>query len=91
MQVGSGIFYAGVVVGSFFSVLGGYVCARISGQKGNTEPGALALICVLLGLLMTFEQYSALMSAVMAIVGGTTVMLGAYLGDTQLPGSKASR
>jgi hypothetical protein len=80
VQVGSGIFYAGVVVGSFFSVLGGYVCARIAGQREYQRGAVLALISVLLGLLMTFEQYSALMSAVMAIVGGATVMFGAYLG-----------
>lgn len=80
VSVGSGVFYAGFLVGSFFSVLGGYVCARIARQSEYRRGAILATLSVLFGLLMTFEQYSALMSALMAIVGSATVMFGVRLG-----------
>lgn len=76
----SWFFYLTTLVGFGFSVLGGYVCARIAKRSEYKLAAVLAVISVLLGLGFTFAQYSVLMNLVLAIAGVAAVMLGARLG-----------
>ena len=76
----SWFFYLTTLVGFGFSVLGGYVCARIAKRSEYKLAAVLAGISVLLGLVFTFAQYSVLMNVVLAVAGAAAVMLGARLG-----------
>lgn len=76
----SWFFYASTLVGCAFSVLGGYACARIAKQSAYRLGAILAAISVLIGLLLTFSQYSLMMSAGFAIAGAAAVMLGVRWG-----------
>lgn len=77
---GSWFFYAGAVVGGGFSALGGYVCARIARHSEYRLGGILAVVSALIGLVLTFEDYSFKMNLVMAAGGAVAVMLGTRWG-----------
>jgi hypothetical protein len=79
----SWFFYIGTLIGCAFSALGGYVCARIARQSEHRLGAILAGLSVLIGLLFTFDQYSLLMNAGLAIAGAAAVMLGIRWGYTR--------
>lgn len=77
---GSWFFYAGTVVGGGFSALGGYVCARVARQSEIRLGGILAVVSALIGLLLTFDEYSLAMNVLIGAGGAAAVMLGARWG-----------
>jgi len=66
-------------VGCAFSVLGGYVCARVAGPPELKWAAMVAAISVALGLLMAFQVPLAL-NLLLNALGFAMVMLGGYLG-----------
>jgi len=76
----SWFFYAGVLFGLGFSMLGGYVCARIA-RRSELKLGAiLAALSALLGLALAGDdhQLGTLLSLTLAGIGA--VIAGARLG-----------
>ena len=76
----SWLFYLGTVVGLGFSVLGGYVCARIARRAEMKLGAVLAVLSAVIGLLLSANEYQlgALLSITLASIGA--VMIGARLG-----------
>ena len=68
------------LVGCGFSILGGYVCARISQRTDYRLGFATAGLSVAFGLLMGWDQADALLHAAMAIVTLVSVLVGVKLG-----------
>jgi hypothetical protein len=76
----SWLFYAATVVGLGFSVLGGYVCARVA-RRSELKLGAiLAAVSAVLGIVLSADHYQlgTLLSLTLAGIGA--VLLGARLG-----------
>ena len=76
----SWFYYVGVVVGLGFSVLGGYVCARIA-RRSELKLGAiLAALSAILGLAFAGDeqQLGTLLSLTLAGIGA--VLVGARFG-----------
>jgi hypothetical protein len=74
-------FWAATIGGGGFSVLGGYVCARVARQSEYTLGAILAAISVGLGLLIGGESERDVgMSIVLNAATGACVILGAWLG-----------
>ena len=84
----SWLFYAGTLVGLAFSVLGGYVCARIARRDEMRLGAILAGLSALIGVLFSGEAYQlgTLISLTLAGIGA--VMIGARLGYTKNRGTK---
>jgi hypothetical protein len=84
----SWLFYAGALVGLAFSVLGGYVCARIARRDEMRLGAILAGLSALIGVLFSGEAYQlgTLISLTLAGIGA--VMIGARLGYTKNRGTK---
>jgi uncharacterized membrane protein len=84
----SWLFYAGAGVGLAFSVLGGYVCARIARRDEMKLGAILAGLSALIGVLFSGEAYQlgTLISLTLAGIGA--VMIGARLGYTKNRGTK---
>jgi hypothetical protein len=79
VEPGSGFYLVGAAVGFGFSVLGGYVCARIA-RRGERRLAALqALLVVAVGLLMGDSPDSPL-DALLFLATLAAVMLGGELG-----------
>jgi uncharacterized membrane protein YdjX (TVP38/TMEM64 family) len=68
------------LVGSGFSILGGYVCARISQRTDYRLGFVTGAISVAFGLLMAWDQAEALMHVLMAVVTIICVLAGMKLG-----------
>lgn len=84
----SWLFYAGTLVGLCFSVLGGYVCARIA-RRAELKLGAvLAVLSAAIGILLADDHYQlgTLLSVTLASIGA--VMVGARLGYAKNRGTK---
>ena len=78
---GSWYFWAAAIGGCGFSVLGGYVCARVAGQSEYTLGAILAAITVVLGLILFGDGGLDLgLSIVLNIATVAAVVLGAWLG-----------
>ena len=75
------LFWAGSIGGCGFSVLGGYVCARVAGQSEYTLGAILAALVVVLGLLLfgSGEQDMGLAIALNATTVAA-VIVGAWIG-----------
>jgi hypothetical protein len=84
----SWLFYAGTLVGLAFSVLGGYVCARIARRNEMKLGAILAGLSALVGVLFSGEAYQlgTLLSLTLAGIGA--VMIGARLGYAKNRGTK---
>ena len=84
----SWLFYAGTLVGLGFSVLGGYVCARIARRDEMKLGAILAGLSALVGVLFSGEAYQlgTLLSLTLAGIGA--VMIGARLGYAKNRGTK---
>ena len=79
--VDSWYFWAGAIGGCGFSVLGGYVCARVAGQSEYTLGAILAAITVVLGLILFGDGGLDLgLSIVLNMATVAAVVLGAWLG-----------
>ena len=84
----SWLFYLGTAVGLGFSVLGGYVCARIARRAEMKLGAVLAVVSAAIGLLLSANEYQlgALLSITLASIGA--VMIGARLGYAKNRGNK---
>jgi len=70
----------GVLVGCLFSVLGGYVCARIA-RHSEYKFGLIAsCISVIFGFVVSMGAYSLPMNLALSFVTFGSVMLGIQLG-----------
>ena len=80
MATDSWLFYAATIVGLGFSVLGGYVCARVARRAELKLGGILAAVSAVLGIVLSSEHYQlgTLLSLTLAGIGA--VLLGARLG-----------
>ena len=76
----SWFFYVTTLVGLGFSVLGGYVCARIARRSELTLGAVLAALSAILGLALAGDepQLGTLLS--LTLVGIGAVLAGAQLG-----------
>lgn len=84
----SWLFYVGVAVGLAFSVLGGYVCARIA-KRNEMKLGAVtAIISAAIGLLLAADQYQLGTNLSMTLAAIIAVMVGARLGYWKNRGAK---
>jgi hypothetical protein len=79
-NMGSWTFYAGIALGTAFSALGGYVCARVSRRREYLLGAIVAALSGLFGLVVGHKQYSALVNVLFLILGLVAVMLGTHWG-----------
>lgn len=70
----------GIVIGCLFSVLGGYLCARIARHSEYKFGHIVSGISVLIGLLVGTEAYSLFMNVALAFATWASVMAGVQLG-----------
>jgi len=76
-------FWAGTIGGGGFSVLGGYVCARIAGQSEYTLGVILAAISMLLGLVLGGGGDDVGMQVVLHAASIACVIVGSHIGKTR--------
>ncbi len=81
-------FYAATLIGLAFSVLGGYVCARIAKRAEMRLGAVLALLSAGSGFLLAGDHYQlgTLLSVTLAGIGA--VLFGARLGYAKNRGTK---
>lgn len=72
--------WIGYGIGSLFSILGGYVCARIAKRAEYQLASLMATLSALFGVLMVWGHYSLQMSVAVALLSLSCVLLGAHLG-----------
>jgi hypothetical protein len=77
------MFYVANLIGLFFSLLGGYVCARIARQSEYRLGAIVAAVSAAIGLAFTLGQHSALWSAAVVSVNVAFVMLGVHWGKVR--------
>jgi len=80
IQPDSWVFIASTGVGCMFSILGGYVCARLSKQSEYRFGLILASLTMLLDFLMSSSQYSLVLSAMLGVAAFVFVLVGVKLG-----------
>jgi hypothetical protein len=83
LPVDSWAFWAGTFGGAGFSVLGGYVCARIAGQSEYTLGVILAAISMLLGMVLGGGGDDVGMQVVLHATSIACVIVGAHIGKTK--------
>jgi len=76
----SWLFYASSLVGCAFSVLGGYVCARIARRSEYTLGAILAAISAAFGLWSSMDQYQVGILASLTLASIGAVIWGVRLG-----------
>jgi hypothetical protein len=76
----SAISIIGMVVGTGFSVLGGYVCARVARHDELKWASIVALGSVVISFFMSSQSHSAELHVLFAILTIGAVMAGGYLG-----------
>ena len=69
----------GMVVGTLFSVAGGYICARIARRRDYRLPAIVAAVSVALGLIIGGDHYPPLLMAWLCAGTVVAVMIGAWL------------
>jgi hypothetical protein len=84
---GSWLFIASTGGSCLFSVLGGYVCARLSKHSEYGIGLVLALLTMLFYFLMSTRQYSIELSLVLGVAAFASVLAGVRLGSAR--GKKA--
>ena len=67
-------------VGGCFSLLGGYVCARVSRRRSYRPGLVMAGISVVSGVMIGWGSYSAMEHVLLALLTGGSVLLGMRLG-----------
>ena len=73
----------GFAIGTGFSFLGGYVCARVAGRDELRWASVVAVISIGIGFLVGMQVYSAELNVLLAILGIGAVMAGGYVGARQ--------
>ncbi len=68
------------VMGGLFSVLGGFVCARIVKQNELKWGGIMAAISTLIGLVIGGNRHESVMALFLYVVGFVATLMGAWLG-----------
>ena len=71
---------AGFLAGGGFSILGGYLCARIAKHSEYKLGGILATISTVFGLLLSMNSYSPFANLILSIASFATVMIGVQIG-----------
>jgi hypothetical protein len=71
---------AGFAAGSGFSVLGGYLCARIVKRSEHKVGAILAALSTIVGMLASMGSYSPLANFILAAAGFAMVMIGVQMG-----------
>ena len=86
----SWLYYTSTLVGLGFSVLGGYVCARIARRAELKLGGIVAVLSALIGLFLAGDSYQlgTLLSLTLASIGA--VMIGARWGLAKNRGQAGS-
>jgi hypothetical protein len=80
----SWVSLAGISVGTGLSVLGGYVCSRIS-RRSNYKLGfVLAGISASFGLLLSYSRYPLLAIVLLAALTLCSVLAGVKLGHSKV-------
>jgi hypothetical protein len=77
---GSALSIFGFVIGTGFSFLGGYVCARVAGRDELRWASVVAVISIGTGFLVGMQVYTAELDVLLAIVGIGAVMAGGTVG-----------
>jgi uncharacterized membrane protein len=80
---GSALSIFGFVIGTGFSFLGGYVCARVAGRQELQWASVVAVISIGIGFLVGMQVYTAELNVLLAILGIGAVMAGGYAGARQ--------
>jgi hypothetical protein len=75
----SWVSVAGSVVGGGFSVLGGYLCARIAKRSEHRIGAIMAALSTIVGMLAS-SSYAPLENFVLAVLTFVTVMIGVQMG-----------
>lgn len=70
----------GTVAGTLCSFLGGYVCARVAKHMEFALGAVLAVLSILLGFVLGFDQHSFLVLLGLSAVSFLAVMFGVRLG-----------
>jgi hypothetical protein len=76
----SPISIIGMIIGTGFSVLGGYVCARVAGRDELKWASVVAVISIGIGFFIGMQVYDADLNTVLAIFGIGAVMAGGWYG-----------
>jgi hypothetical protein len=82
-KIPSWVSIAGSIVGCGFSVLGGYLCARIAKRSEHKLGGILATISTGIGLLLGMNRYSLLVNLILIVATFAAVMIGVQIGYSQ--------
>lgn len=83
----SPLMIAMTVLGGFFSVLGGYVCARVAKQNELKLGGVMALISTLFAIVLDGESNG--MDLLLYAAGIVSVLFGSWLGMRRNQRSRA--
>ena len=83
VKPGSALSILGFFIGTGFSFLGGYVCARVAGRDELKWASVVAVISIGLGFLIGAQVYAAELNVLLAIFGIAAVMAGGYVGARQ--------
>lgn len=80
--------WLGTAVGLGFSVLGGYVCARVARRAEMKLGAVLAALSAVIGVVLAGEHYQLGTLASLTIASIGAVMIGARLGYAKNRGTK---
>jgi hypothetical protein len=76
----SWVSIAGFAAGVGFSILGGYLCARIAKRSEYKLGGIMAAISTVIGMLVSMNSYSPFAIFMLAVAEFATVMIGVRIG-----------
>jgi hypothetical protein len=79
IEAGSGIMLAGNVIGTLFSWLGGYVCARLAPAPELKWAGVVAAISLGAGFALGMD-YPLPLLVLLSLVSAAAVMVGGWMG-----------
>ena len=68
------------MIGCLFSVLGGYICARIAKHAEYRLGAIMCAISLVLSLAMGYQEGQGLVSAILMLLTLVAIMLGSHLG-----------
>jgi hypothetical protein len=68
------------MIGCLFSVLGGFVCARIANHAEYRLGAIMCAISIVLSLAMGYQEGQGLVTAILIVLTLVAIMLGSHLG-----------
>jgi hypothetical protein len=80
LPVGSWLSIVGMVIGGLFSVLGGYVCARVAKHSEFGLGAILAALSISFGAWAGAGEYSLVLHLVLSVATFLAVMFGVRMG-----------